>query len=211
VPVAAAGLLLAGPIIALAAAAVAATSGTPVLFRQSRVGRDGRLFTMYKLRTMTAGSGGPSVTAAGDRRITGVGRLLRQLKIDELPELWNVVRGDMRLVGPRPEVPGLVDLANPLWQEALRAAPGITDPMTLQLRDEEAILRRAGGDSERFYRAVLQPFKLCGYVEYQRVRTWRTDLGVLVRTAAAVVRLPGTSPDAEVVFRRIAESGNAAP
>jgi lipopolysaccharide/colanic/teichoic acid biosynthesis glycosyltransferase len=132
------------------------------------------------------------------------GSLLRKLKIDELPELWNVVKGEMRLVGPRPEVPSLVDLDDPLWVETLSCPPGITDPMTLKLRDEESLLRAAGGDPERFYKTALQPFKLRGYVQYQRRRTWRTDVMVLAQTAAAIVRLPGATEDPADVLREIA-------
>ena len=202
-PLAAGALAVSAPVILLAATATVLHSGGPVIFRQQRVGRHGRLFTMFKLRSMVATAGGPSVTAAGDARVTPVGRVLRKLKVDELPELWNVVIGDMRRVGPRPELPALVDLRDPRWIEALSSAPGITDPTTLKLRDEEAILRAAGGSCELFYRTHLQPFKLAGYVEYQRIRTWRSDLLVLLRTAAAALRLPGAVPAADVVLREI--------
>jgi lipopolysaccharide/colanic/teichoic acid biosynthesis glycosyltransferase len=136
------------------------------------------------MRTQVAG---PGVTARDDPRITRVGRVLRRTKIDELPELVNVLRGDLSLVGPRPEVPEHVDLANPAWQEILRARPGVTDPVTLRLRDEESLLARVQGDRGRYYREVLQPQKLRGYVDYLRRRSWRTDLGVLVETAFAVL------------------------
>jgi lipopolysaccharide/colanic/teichoic acid biosynthesis glycosyltransferase len=158
---------------------------------------------MCKLRSMAPTAGGPSVTACGDRRVTPVGRILRKLKIDELPELWHVVKGEMSLVGPRPEVPGLVDLSDPLWVETLSCPPGITDPMTLKLRDEESLLHAAGGDPEHFYKTALQPFKLRGYVQYQRRRTWRTDVIVLARTVAAIVRLPGATADPAEVLREI--------
>jgi lipopolysaccharide/colanic/teichoic acid biosynthesis glycosyltransferase len=209
-PIAAGVLAASAPLIALGAVAMAMTSAGPVIFRQQRMGRGGRPFTMYKLRTMAAMASGPSVTAAGDRRITPAGRILRKLKIDELPELWNVVIGDMRLVGPRPEVPALVDLQSPLWAETLAGAPGITDPMTLKLRDEESLLRAAGGDCEQFYKDRLQPYKLRGYVDYQRRRTWRSDLLVLMRTAAAVVRLPGAAADSTDVLREITGELHAA-
>lgn len=209
-PLAAGALTAVSPLIALGAAAMAVTSPGPMVFRQQRIGKGGRPFTMYKLRSMAAVSAGPSITAAGDKRITAVGHILRRLKIDELPELWHVVTGEMRLVGPRPEVPSLVDLQNPLWSETLACAPGITDPMTLKLRDEESLLRAAGGDCEQFYKDALQPFKLRGYVEYQRRRTWRSDLLVLLRTAAAVVRLPGAAPDFASLLREITGDCHAA-
>ena len=183
---AAAGLLLCLPLLVLAAAAVALTSGGPVLFRQERVGRHGKAFRLYKLRTMRAASGGPLVTAAGDDRVTPVGRVLRRCKLDELPQLWNVVRGDMSLVGPRPEVPRYVDVGDPLWRRILQVRPGLTDPVTLHLRDEEALLAAAPGDPERFYREELQPLKLRGYDRYLERRNWKTDVRVLADTLKAL-------------------------
>jgi lipopolysaccharide/colanic/teichoic acid biosynthesis glycosyltransferase len=112
---------------------------------------------------------------------------LRKTKLDELPELWNVLRGDMSLVGPRPEVPRYVDMKHPLWQLVLKARPGITDPTTLSLRNEELLLSQVNGDRERFYMEVLLPFKLRGYLKYLRIRTIGTDVGVLWRTVIAVI------------------------
>jgi len=186
---AAGGLLVCAPLLALAALAVRVSSRGPVLFRQVRVGRGGRPFTMYKFRTMAAHGSGPQVTASGDPRVTGVGRWLRRLKLDELPELVNVLRGDMSLVGPRPEVPRYVDLADPLWQAALTVRPGITDPVTVRLRHEEELLAALGADPETHYREVLLPSKLRGYISYLERRTWWTDLRVLVETIWAVVML----------------------
>jgi lipopolysaccharide/colanic/teichoic acid biosynthesis glycosyltransferase len=190
VAVATLGLIVGAPLLVAVAVAVRLSSPGPVLFRQERVGRGGRLFTMYKFRTMVVNGGGPHVTASGDPRVTGVGRWLRRLKLDELPELVNVLRGDMSLVGPRPEVPRYVDLADPCWQVVLQVRPGITDPVTVRLRHEEELLAAQGGDPEVYYRQVLQPAKLRGYVEYLEGRTWRKDLGVLVQTALAVVTPP---------------------
>jgi lipopolysaccharide/colanic/teichoic acid biosynthesis glycosyltransferase len=183
---AAAGLVLTAPIIGLAALAVKSTSRGSFLFRQERVGRGGRPFTLYKIRTMRASRGGPQVTARDDNRITAVGKLLRRTKLDELPELWNILKGDMSFVGPRPEVPGYVDLANPLWRRALDARPGLTDPVTLRLRNEEDLLSAVGGDRDQFYRLVLQPYKLHGYVDYLERRDFTADLGVLWMTAVAI-------------------------
>jgi lipopolysaccharide/colanic/teichoic acid biosynthesis glycosyltransferase len=181
-------LLLTLPTIALAAAAVALTSPGSPLFRQKRMGARGVPFVMYKLRTMRPTTGA-RVTKAGDPRVTRVGGVLRRWKIDELPELWNVVKGDMRLVGPRPEVPELVDMRNILWQEALAYPPGVTDPVTLRLRDEEQLLEAIGSGWQDFYRTILQPYKLQHYLEYQRHRTWRSDVSVLCQTGQAVLRL----------------------
>ena len=186
---AATGLVLAAPLLAVAAVAIAATSGMPVFFRQLRVGRYGRGFTLIKLRTMRPSGGGPKVTAGNDPRITAVGRFLRRTKLDELPELWNVLRGDMSFVGPRPEVADYVHSDSPLWREVLSVRPGLTDPVTLRLRHEEALLESVAGDRETYYRETLQPQKLAGYVEYLRRRSWTSDLGVLVATAGAILRL----------------------
>ena len=187
-PLALAGLIAASPVIAIAAIAVAMSSGLPVFFRQARVGRAGRPFTLVKLRTMRPESGGPEVTARDDARVSAVGRLLRRTKLDELPELWNVLRGDMSFVGPRPEVERYVQGNDPLWKEVLSVRPGITDPMTLELRNEEVLLAGVEGDRDRFYRETLQPMKLRGYVEYLRQRTWKSDLHVIWRTIVALLK-----------------------
>ena len=188
-----AGLIVSAPFIALSAAAIAATSPGSVIFRQDRVGRGGRTFVLYKLRTMRPGLSGPQVTAGDDVRVTWIGRLLRGAKLDELPELWNVLKGDMSLVGPRPEVPRYVDLENPMWQLVLRVRPGLTDPMTLRLRNEETLLAEVKGEREHFYMGLLQPFKLKGYLEYLRARSWWSDVKVLWQSGVAVI-LPGTAP-----------------
>jgi lipopolysaccharide/colanic/teichoic acid biosynthesis glycosyltransferase len=188
-----AGLVVLAPVLYVAAVLVKLTSVGPILFRQERVGREGKPFTLYKFRSMVANNGGPQVTAKGDPRVTGVGRLLRKTKLDELPELWNVVRGDLSLVGARPEVVRYVELENPLWREVLEARPGITDPVTLRLRNEEELLQGCGGDAETFYRETLQTYKLLGYREYLRERTWWSDVQVLVQSVLAVV-FPAKAP-----------------
>jgi lipopolysaccharide/colanic/teichoic acid biosynthesis glycosyltransferase len=185
-----AGLVAAAPVIGIAALAIVATSGGPVFFRQMRVGRDGKPFTLVKLRSMRATTGGPQVTARRDPRVTAVGALLRRTKLDELPELWNVLRGDMSFVGPRPEVPGYVDLADPVWARILKVRPGLTDPVTVRLRDEEALMETvAREDRDRYYRESLQPLKLAGYQQYLEGRTWWSDISVICDTILAL--LPG--------------------
>lgn len=184
--VSAAGLVVAFPLLAVAAAAIRLTSPGPALFRQERVGRFGRTFFVLKLRTMRAAVGSP-VTASGDPRVTAVGRFLRRTKLDELPQLWNVLRGEMALVGPRPEVPAYVDLSNPAWREVLETRPGITDPVSLRLRFEEEILAGVPGDRPDFYREVMVPFKISKYLEYQAIRTPWSDLKVILQTALAGV------------------------
>ena len=187
-------LLIASPVSLLAALLIRVTSPGPILFRQARVGQSGRVFTLYKLRTMSLSrEEGLQVTAANDSRVTWIGRILRKTKIDELPELWNVLKGDLSLVGPRPEVPRYVDLANPKWNRVLEAKPGITDPVTLKLRNEEALLAQVNGDREEYYLQVLQPYKLRGYVDYLNNRSSWTDIKVLLQTLIAVI-FPRTAP-----------------
>lgn len=112
----------------------------PVLFRQRRVGQNGVLFTIYKFRTMEANQSGSSVTVAGETRITPLGAVLRKYKLDELPELWNVFKGDMSFVGPRPDVPGYADKLEGADRDVLRLKPGITGPASLKYRKEEELL-----------------------------------------------------------------------
>jgi lipopolysaccharide/colanic/teichoic acid biosynthesis glycosyltransferase len=180
-------------VIAACALAVLVTSGRPAFFRQVRIGRGGKPFLLVKLRSMRASNAGPRVTARGDDRVTPVGRLLRRTKLDELPELWNVLRGEMSFVGPRPEVPEYVDLDDPQWAEVLQARPGLTDPVTLALRDEEVLMQGVAGDRERYYRETLQPEKLAGYRRYLEARTWRSDVVVIWNTVMAL--LPGRAAD----------------
>lgn len=186
------GLVVSSPLWLLGGLAMALTSPGPALFRQERVGRGGRGFVLLKLRTMSHVGGGVGFTARDDPRVTPVGAWLRRTKFDELPELWNVVRGEMALVGPRPEVPKYVDLRSPAWQAVLRVRPGLTDPMAIRLRDEEGLLAEAGLDRERTYLEVLQPYKLRGHLAYLERRTWVSDLVVLMKTALAIL-LPSTA------------------
>jgi len=181
------GLVVASPFMALIALAIAVSSRGPILFRQKRVGQHGHLFELHKFCTMTPSNGGPQVTSSNDQRITPLGRFLRRSKLDELPTLWNVLKGEMALVGPRPEVPRYVKLEDPIWQTVLAVRPGITDPVTLRLRNEEELLAQVETDTEKYYVDELQPTKLSGYVAYLEERSWRTDVRVLLSTLAAVV------------------------
>lgn len=185
-------LLLVSPLMLICAAAVWASSPGPILFRQKRMGRNGEPFTLFKFRTMTAASAGLLVTAGNDRRITRVGRILRRSKLDELPEFYNVLRGDMSLVGPRPEVVELVDLSDPTWHRILKHRPGITDPVTLQFRNEESLLAGVE-DTRKFYLDYIQPYKLNGYAKYLERKSIISDAMILVNTFR-VVLLPNTVP-----------------
>jgi lipopolysaccharide/colanic/teichoic acid biosynthesis glycosyltransferase len=133
--------------------------GGPVLFTQKRVGRHGNLFTIYKFRTMTVSHGGSSVSVAGEARITPLGATLRRYKLDELPELWNVLIGDMSFVGPRPDVPGYADQLTGDDRRILELRPGITGPASLKYRDEEELLAKV--DNPQVYNdTVIYPDKI---------------------------------------------------
>ena len=186
------GLLVMAPVLFILALLVRIESRGPALFKQVRVGQNGRTFELLKIRSMRLEAAGLEVTAAGDPRVTAVGRWLRKFKLDEIPELWNVVRGEMALVGPRPEVPAYVDLDDPAWQRVLSVRPGLTDPVTVELRNEEELLASAE-DAETFYQQILQPYKLASYEGYLGERTAWSDLKVLGRTFLAVI-LPTRTP-----------------
>ena len=169
------------PLMAAAAAAVWLEDGFPVFFRQTRVGRGNRPFRLLKFRSMRKDAAGSKLTAGGDRRITVAGRVLRKYKLDELPQLWNVIRGEMSIVGPRPEVPEYVDAASPQWRAVLRHRPGITDLATLMYRNEEEILA-AACDPERYYRETLLPAKLALNLRYAASSSAWTDLKLILLT-----------------------------
>ncbi|MBL9119708.1 MAG: sugar transferase [Phycisphaerae bacterium] len=173
----------------LIAMAIVLTDGLPVLFRQTRVGRHGREFTLLKFRSMR---GAPKGASGGfepgqTSRVTGVGRLLRRTKLDELPQLFNVLRGDMSVVGPRPEVPRWTSVHGEMWKVVLSVRPGLTDPASLAFSDEESILA-AAEDPEAAYRDEVLPRKLRLAMEYARTRTVAGDVGIIVATAGLVLR-----------------------
>jgi lipopolysaccharide/colanic/teichoic acid biosynthesis glycosyltransferase len=192
-----AGLALFLPLFLLVAAAIKCDSRGPVFFRQIRVGRDGKLFRILKFRTMRIESegAGPNFTADGDRRVTRIGEFLRVAKFDELPQLINVLLGDMSLVGPRPETPDLMLHYTPAQRTAfLSVRPGITDYASILLRNEGALLARSS-DPARFYREVLMPVKheLCRI--YLCEMGLRADLKIIFLTLNALVsRQPPIEP-----------------
>ena len=179
---AAAALVILAPIFFGLAALILGHDGPPVLFNQVRVGRRGKLFRIWKFRTMHVGAEGMLVTAAGDRRVTRLGAALRRFKLDELPQLLNVLVGDMSLIGPRPEVPEYVQLEAPIWQALLQVRPGLTDLATLLYRDEEKLLG-AASDPIGFYRETVLPEKLILNLRYLRSRSIRRDLNLIFLTA----------------------------
>jgi len=181
------GLLLFLPFLIIISILVKVSSRGAILFKQIRVGKNGRPFTLIKFRTMYTNNQNILVTAKNDSRITPIGKLLRYLKLDELPELINVLKGDLSLVGPRPEVPKYVDMNNQMWQRVLQIRPGLTDPVTIKFRNEESILERVKGDKERFYLDILQPYKLRGYIDYIEKKDISFDFLILFTTTKAII------------------------
>lgn len=182
-------LIALSPLLLLLGLLIRVASGTPVFFRQERVGRDGRLFVLLKFRTMEAGPPtGLPITGAGDRRVTGIGRLLRRAKLDELPQLLNVLRGEMSLVGPRPEVERYVMGYTPEQRRVLTALPGLTDPASIVYRDEEALLGSVPEvGREDFYVRQLLPRKLALSLDYIPRATVASDLRILLKTGCALL------------------------
>jgi lipopolysaccharide/colanic/teichoic acid biosynthesis glycosyltransferase len=185
---AAVGLTFLTPLFAIIALAIKLEDGGPVFYSHRRVGKDFRPFGILKFRSMIAGADqiGSAVTAAGDARVTRVGRVLRRYKLDELPQLVNIVRGEMRFVGPRAEVERYVQLFRSEYSVLLGDRPGITDPAALAFRNEEAEL--AGDDVEFVYMSQVLPQKLRLSIEYAKCRTLLTDLQVVLQTLRIIFR-----------------------
>lgn len=153
----------------------------PAIFKQKRVGRNGKTFTMYKFRSMSAHHGGSSVSVAGESRITPLGAKLRKYKIDELPELWNVLIGDMSFVGPRPDVPGYADNLKGENRNILRLRPGITGPASLKYRDEEELLAKQENPQE-YNDKVIYPDKVRINLYYLSHYSFIMDIKMIVAT-----------------------------
>lgn len=184
-----AGLLvvMASPVLLLAAAAVGLTSPGGVIYRAKRAGKDGQPFTMYKFRTMVSGADrGAKVTLKGDSRITGIGRLLRMTKLDEFPQLFNVLKGEMSFVGPRPEDPALVDrYYTPRMRESLRYLPGLTSPGSLAYVEGLGDNLPDTDDMDVYAEKVLGP-KLEHDLAYFTRQSVAGDIGILLRTVWVV-------------------------
>ena len=183
-------LVVSLPVLIIAATAIYAANPGPVIYRAARVGRTGRVFTMYKLRTMYRhrGDSGSVVTAAGDGRVFPLGRLLRRSKIDEIPQMVNIITGDMSIVGPRPRDPKIVARYTALHRETLKVLPGLTSPGTLfYVTQGESTLRSK--DPEVEYRARILPQKLALDIDYVRNRSGWMDLGIVLRTIGAIFNM----------------------
>lgn len=177
------------PLMTVIAIWVRLDSPGPACFRQERVGRGGKLFRIHKFRTMHAGPGGGlEITAAGDARITRAGRWLRRTKLDELPQLFDVLRGEMSLVGPRPEVARYMAMyPAEVRQRILSVRPGLTDRAAIEFRDEERLLAGAD-DPETIYVQRVMPIKQAYYLDYVKQHSVAGDLRILLDTLKALLK-----------------------
>lgn len=180
-------LIAFSPFLVLLWMAIVISEGRPGLFKQLRVGLNGRAFYMYKLRSMThrpeTQSG--SFEAGNSARVTRIGKSLRKWKLDELPQFWNVLMGDMSIVGPRPEIQKWVDIYPERWNKILSIRPGITDPASIVFRDEEIILSNAN-DPETMYEKTVLPRKLDIYEDYLARQSFCYDIRIICRTISAI-------------------------
>ncbi len=183
------GIIVLFPLLALLWLLVIAESGLPGLFRQRRVGLGGRDFILFKFRSMTIRRGSEQGTfdAGSAARVTRVGQFMRKTKLDELPQLWNVLVGNMSLVGPRPEVRKWVEAYPDRWAKVLTVRPGITDPAAIEFRNEEELLASVP-DPEAYYRDIILPRKLDLYEKYVASRSFWGDIRILNGTFAVIVR-----------------------
>jgi lipopolysaccharide/colanic/teichoic acid biosynthesis glycosyltransferase len=183
------GLIMLGPLLGMVALAVVLDTPGPVFYKGSRIGKGGMPFRILKFRTMVvdADRAGPPLTSGGDPRVTRVGRLLRKLKIDELPQLLNVLCGEMTLVGPRPECPDYVAFYTPQQRHVLDVKPGITGLTQIRFRNEEVLLRRCP-DAESVYVETIMPYKLSVDLTYIAQRSFLLDLRLIGETVACLFR-----------------------
>lgn len=176
------GLILLSPVLLIVTILIRIKMpGGPVIFKQKRVGQRGRLFTMYKFRSMNVAHSGNSVSVKGESRITPLGAKLRKYKLDELPELWNVLIGDMSLVGPRPDVPGYADKLEGEDRRMLLLKPGITGPASLKYRNEEELLAEQE-DPQKYNDEVLFPDKVRINIEYLDNWSFWNDIKIIIYT-----------------------------
>lgn len=196
-------LLLALPVLLICAFFIKMDSKGPVFFRQLRIGRNFRPFRVLKLRTMRINRPGTAITLGADPRVTRIGHWLRDYKLDELPQLWNVFRGDMSLVGPRPVIPAVVDEFHSQYEKLLEFRPGLTDPASLKYYRECELLA-ASKDPAQFFSRVITPDKLQLSLAYLEQATVWTDLRLLSHTARAI--LPHISVHVEITRHQVPES-----
>ena len=181
------GLLVLSPVLLVCALLVGLTSPGGVLFRQERIGKGGVPFTIYKFRSMRKDNAGLKITTSGDSRITPVGKVLRKTKLDELPQLWNVLKGDMSFVGPRPEVREYTDLYDEEQRQVLLVRPGITGLASIRFRNEDELLD-ASDDPNRTYIEEVMPQKIALDLEYIPHASVIYDIRLILETLVTVVR-----------------------
>lgn len=175
------GLLLLLPLMSVIALLIKTGSKGSVLFEQKRIGRYGIPFTIYKFRTMIENHGGNTISIKGESRITSIGAVLRKFKIDELPELWNILIGDMSFVGPRPDVPEYTALLNDVQADILSIRPGLTSPASIKYAREEKILSTVT-DAKKYFDEVIWPDKTRMNLEYVHNRSFTGDILIILKT-----------------------------
>lgn len=175
------GLLILSPFLLVAGLLVKFSSEGPVLFTQERIGRNGIPFTIFKFRTMFVDHGGNSVSVRGEKRITPIGAILRRFKIDEFPELWNILIGDMSFVGPRPDMPEYIAHLQGEQREVLSLRPGLTSPASIKYAREEELLSMVP-DPQKHFDEVIWPDKMRMNMEYIKRRTFIGDIVLILRT-----------------------------
>jgi lipopolysaccharide/colanic/teichoic acid biosynthesis glycosyltransferase len=187
------------PLFAVVGMMLKWTSPGPILYLQDRVGRGGRIFKIAKFRSMVVGAdkNGLGITVSGDARVTRFGAFLRKSKIDEFPQFWNVLKGEMSLVGPRPELPQYVSGYTPEQRLVLRVPPGITDPASIRYRHEEAVLATSQNPDD-FYRAVILPDKLAINLQYIRDISMYSDIKCVIQTMTSLFKQPKISTSAQI-------------
>lgn len=201
-------LALLSPLIFMIALVVVATSNGPIFYRSLRAGQGGKSVQLLKFRSMVDGTKGPQVTVAGDVRVTQIGKFLRKMKLDELPQLWNVVRGDIKFVGARPEDPGLLQNDDPSQAEILKYLPGLTGPASIFYRNEERILAEAialGENPKDAYQRIARHKREID-IEYLGSRTWWKDVGLIFKTVQTLLTSKGlvlNETDSETEFVEI--------
>jgi lipopolysaccharide/colanic/teichoic acid biosynthesis glycosyltransferase len=183
-------LVLFSPFYLLIAVLIKLDSSGPVHYRALRVGKDGRLFTLLKFRTMKANSSnlGPAITQKSDPRITRIGKILRDFKLDEIPQLWNVIRGDMSLVGPRPEDPRYVEKYSEEQRKVLLVKPGLSSPASIEFRHEEKLLSRQADGLEEYYVRQVMPEKLKIDLDYVENQSLIRDVAICFKTAYTILK-----------------------
>ena len=175
------------PILLIISLLVKISSPGSILFKQKRMGLYGKLFTIYKFRTMKENTFGSDFTASNDERITKIGFYLRIYKLDELPQLWNILNKTMSFVGPRPEVPKYVNSDLSIWKDILSVRPGLTNPIMFEFINEQSFLKTIIKDREKFYEKFLLPYKLKIQLDYIKRRTWIYDLKIIFITILLIL------------------------